>query len=258
NYLADSDLNSSYQVTVPGNATIVVVVEEFTENAGCPSYTVTVDGLGSCPSPTPTATPTVTPSCSPGPLWYNGDFDNVNGLGNGNNTGFTAATYDNFIVPAGPGWDVSSVYTNNLLSTSAGITTANWEIRSGVSEGNGGTLIASASGSPAVVTFKGPGGFGFTEYTVRVNGLNVHLAPGTYWLSVQPNGNGSQISYNSSTVGLNCIGLPCGNDDNAFFNSSTFGYNFHTTTDPAFGPGNIDFSMGVDGTAGCGPTPTPT
>ena len=42
NYLADGNLGPLYQVTVPGNATIFVVVEEFTEGAGCPSYTVTV------------------------------------------------------------------------------------------------------------------------------------------------------------------------------------------------------------------------
>jgi len=46
NYLADSNLGPLYQVTVPGNATIFVVVEEFTEGAGCPSYAVTVNGAG--------------------------------------------------------------------------------------------------------------------------------------------------------------------------------------------------------------------
>ena len=64
NYLADSNLGSSYSVTVPGNATIWVVVEEFFEGGGCPSYTVTVDGLGSCASPTPTVSPTATPTAT--------------------------------------------------------------------------------------------------------------------------------------------------------------------------------------------------
>jgi hypothetical protein len=64
NYLADSNLGPLYQVTVPGNATIFVVVEEFTEGAGCPSYTVTVNGLDNCASPTPTVSPTVTPTAT--------------------------------------------------------------------------------------------------------------------------------------------------------------------------------------------------
>jgi hypothetical protein len=165
-------------------------------------------------------------------LWYNGDFDGVNGLANGQNTGFTAAVYDDFNV-TGPGWNVNAVFTNDLLSTAAGITTANWEIRSGVSEGNGGTLLFSGLNAPVTVT---------------PTGRSVTLGAGTYWLSVQPIGNGSEISYNSSTIGANCIGTPCGNNDNAFFNSASFGFNFHTTTDPQFGPGNIDFSDGVIGT----------
>ena len=60
NYLADSNLGPLYQVTVPGNATIFVVVEQFTEGAGCPSYTVTVNGLDNCALPMPTVSPTVT------------------------------------------------------------------------------------------------------------------------------------------------------------------------------------------------------
>jgi hypothetical protein len=101
----------------------------------------------------------------------------------------------------------------------------------------------------ATVTATGRSGFGLIEYTVQVSGLSLLLPTGTtYWLSVQPIGNNSQISYNSSTVGLNCVGTPCGNNDNAFFNSASFGFNFHTTTDPQFGPGNIDFSDGVIGT----------
>jgi hypothetical protein len=180
-------------------------------------------------------------------LWYNGDFDGVNGLANGQNTGFTAAVYDDFNV-TGPGWNVNAAFTNDLLTTAAGITTANWEIRSGVSEGNGGTLLFSGLNAPVTVTPTGRSGFGLTEYTVQVNGLSVTLGAGTYWISVQPIGNGSQISYNSSTIGANCIGTPCGNNDNAFINSASFGFNFHTTTDPQFAPGNIDFSDGVIGT----------
>jgi N-acetylneuraminic acid mutarotase len=58
NYLADSTGADSYSVTVPGNATIWVVVEEFNEGQGCANYTVTVSGLAGCASPTPTPTPT--------------------------------------------------------------------------------------------------------------------------------------------------------------------------------------------------------
>src|SRR5262249_9261932 len=41
NYLADSNFAPSYSVTVPGSATLWLLVEEFTEGVGCANYTVT-------------------------------------------------------------------------------------------------------------------------------------------------------------------------------------------------------------------------
>jgi Putative Ig domain/Galactose oxidase, central domain/Kelch motif len=98
NYLADSNLGASYSVTVPGNATIWVVVDQFTPALFCPSYTVTVSGLGGdCPSPTPTATatatltptptatatptPTASPSCTPSLTMYGSNGNNTTNRG---------------------------------------------------------------------------------------------------------------------------------------------------------------------------------
>ena len=136
------------------------------------------------------------------------------------------------------------------------VTGANWEIRSGVSEGNGGTVVASGTTTTPVVTPTGRSGFGFTEFMVEVTGLSVDLAPGTYWLNVTPIGNGGGRSFDSDTSGTNCVGLPCGNDDNAFINSSDFGFVFHNTSSGDVG--QPDFSMGVEGTVGGGGTPSPT
>src|SRR5713101_7639316 len=79
----------------------------------------------------------------PGSLWYNGDFNYVNGLANERNTLVTqAAVYDDFDVTAPLGWHVTAVFSDNLFSSMT-VTGADWEIRTGVSEGNAGTLIAS-------------------------------------------------------------------------------------------------------------------
>src|SRR6266566_1072797 len=181
-------------------------------------------------------------------LWYNGDFNGVNGLANEDNTalgsGEFASVYDDFNVPAG-GWSVGAVFSDNLSSTT--ITGALWEIRQGISEGNGGTLIASGMTMTPVVTPTGRSGFGFTEFMIEVIGLNVSLPPGTYWLNVTPIGNLSGRSFDSTTSGTNCVGTPCGNNLNAFWNSNFFGANF-TSTSNAGQP--ADFSMGVIGTAG--------
>jgi hypothetical protein len=193
-------------------------------------------------------------------LWYNGDFDGRDGLADEQNTVVSqASTYDNFIVPEGPGWNVTSVFTDNLQNTN--VTGATWEIRTGVSVGNGGTIVASGMTTTPVVTPTGRSGFGFTEFMVEVTGLNVNLpalpAGQFYWLNVTPIGDGGGRSFNSTTSGANCAGLPCGNDNNSFWNSSFFGANFITGTD-ATGLNPCDFSMGVNGTLAASPTPTPT
>src|SRR5204862_196963 len=189
-------------------------------------------------------------------LWYNGDFNGVNGLANEDNTslgsGQFASVYDDFIVPS-PGWNVTAVFSDNLANTT--VTGALWEIRQGVSEGNGGTLIASGMTMTPVVTPTGRSGFGFTEFMVEVTGLNVNLAAGTYFLNVTPIGDLSGRSFDSTTSGTNCVGTPCGNNMNAFFNSNFFGANFTSTSNEGQ---PTDFSMGVEGTTGGGGTPSPT
>jgi hypothetical protein len=179
----------------------------------------------------------------PGSLWYNGDFNSVNGLANERNTIVTqAAVYDDFNVTAPLGWNVTAVFSVNLQNTI--ITAADWEIRTGVSEGNAGMLVASGTTDSPTVYVTGRCGFGFCEYVVEVTSLNVTLAPGHYWLNVTPVGNGSGRSFNSTTSGANCVGTPCGNNQNAFFNSTYFGTNFTSTSNEGQ---PYDYSMGVIG-----------
>ena len=148
---------------------------------------------------TPTPTPTPPPA---GALWYNGDFDGVDGLTNEQDTfaeGYSRI-YDDFNVPDAAGWDVNSVFSNNLASTN--ISSATFEIRQGVSEGNPGTLIASGTTVTPEVTPTGRSGFGFIEFMVQVNDLNIHLDPGNYFLNVTPvdNLDGGR-SFDSTTSG---------------------------------------------------------
>ena len=177
-------------------------------------------------------------------LWYNGDFDGINGLANGiNTTTHQANVYDDFIVPAF-GWNIGTVWSNNLMNV-RGVTQAVWEIRSGLSSGNGGTLIAGNTGF-ATQTPTGRSGFDYSEYTIEVSGLNVFLSPGTYWLTVAPIDLGSGRSFISTTSGLNAVGMPSGDNDNSFFTADYWSRNFYPArleigTDPA------DFSMGVKG-----------
>jgi hypothetical protein len=229
---------------------------------GVPDQVYRLNGtIGSCGTGTPTPTPTPTPP--PGnALWYNGDYDGDatgNGLSNEQDTFATGFShvFDDFIVADSGGWDITSVFSNNQVSTN--ITSATWEIRQGVSAGNGGTLVASGSTDAPVITPTGRFGFGLPEFTVEVTGLSVHLPFSTdpYWLNVTPvdNLDGGR-SFNSTTLGANCVGTPCGNDQMAFFDSTLFGFVFEPTLNLC--PQCGDFSMGVNGTVSGGtPTPTP-
>jgi hypothetical protein len=125
-------------------------------------------------------------------------------------------------VPSGPGWHVTGLFSNNQSGLNPA--TATWEIRTGLSEGNGGTLIAGGT-APVSQTPTGRSAFGRTEYQDLVSGLSVNLAPGMYWLNVTPvDPTAFAQSFNSNTFGLNAIGADVQNQQ--FINSSFFGLNF--------------------------------
>jgi hypothetical protein len=192
-------------------------------------------------------------------LWYNGDLPaNGGATVNEQATSFFGSlnTYDDFNVTSPAGWTLDRIWSNDLMNVT-GTTQAAWSVRSGVSVGNGGTVIASGT-SPATQTPTGRTGaaVNFPEYTIEVTGLSIALSPGTYWLSVSPLvGNdtasgGLFDSYNSATVGANAIGTPPGNDANGLFNGPSLNDHF-----ASFGN---DYSMGVAGNINAAAIPEPS
>jgi hypothetical protein len=228
-------------------------------------------------------------SLPPNTLWYNGDWnlfvgihDNVEGncpcivINEGPENCFSRppnelnilngplllmGTYTDFDVTDAFGWKVTGLFSNNFTTLPFGLIStfqANWEIRSGVSAYNGGTLIASGT-SPVTVTPTGrsviDNSILYTEYTFLVSGLNVVLPFGTYHMNVAPivpeaitTSYGSQfLLFNSTTDGANAVGIPAGDNGNDFvvigdpiptnyfIPSTDFGEEFH------------DFSNGVVG-----------
>lgn len=178
--------------------------------------------------------------------WYNGDpVDQFNiGLINGIDDGpySVANVYEDFTVPAG-GWTVGGVFGYDELNFTPG-TLAEWEIRSGLSSGNGGTLVASGTDT-ATYTSTGEGGSGYVIYRIEVDGLDVSLTPGTYWLTVAPVDCGSScISATSYTTGTNAVGNPPGNDLDNFQNiPGLAGHDF--LLDPTSAGLARDWSLGV-------------
>jgi hypothetical protein len=187
--------------------------------------------------------------CGSNCLFYGGDLDlndpNQNGLANENDAivsgnPYGAATYQNFTL--GSSATASGLFSNNLSGLNPA--TAYWEIRTGVSEGNGGTLVASGTGA-VTQTPTGRSDFGFIEYRDEVDGLAINLNGGTqYWMAVVPQDpNNPNRSFNSNTDGLNSVGSQVSGQQ--FFNSAFFGANFTNANNE--GVFNI-FSQGVIGT----------
>lgn len=126
-------------------------------------------------------------------LFYGGDI-NVN---DPNADGFTdentllissSSTYGALNIASGHDALVNAILFNILASAAFDPSTASYDIRTGVSEGNGGTEVTSGSGSIKIQA-TGNVPFGFTEYTIGV-AVNppITLTGGqTYWFNVTPN-----------------------------------------------------------------------
>lgn len=182
-------------------------------------------------------------------LWYNGDLDNqATAVNRFDTTGLSAIPqarmFDNCTVTAPGGWLLTRIWSNDVFIDPSQLPAqADWSIRSGMNVGNGGvTLFSGTSAATAAATGRQNFG-GNPEYSIIVSGLNLYLPPGTDWLNVTPynNINSFDISINT-TSGLNAIGTPPGNDQDALWwvppatnYAHVFGGNGQT----------YDFSMGV-------------
>lgn len=180
-------------------------------------------------------------------LFYGGDFNPrfwyADALSNENDAAvhgdpYGSAVYQNFVISARQTWNVTALFSNDIMTLKPSF--AYWEIRTGVSEADGGTLFASGAGSDSY-HLKGD----FEEYTNTVSGLNLKLGPGTYWFTVVPEAPGQQGSAsNTNTYGQNSVGTEI--IDDQYFNSPFYGYNFTDAGDLGYFP---IFSSGVIGTA---------
>jgi len=179
--------------------------------------------------------------------WYTGDplHTTTVGLVNGVFTGGQANVYDAFIVGAG-GWTVTGVFSDDELLATTLVTLANWQIRSGVSSGNGGTLVASGTSAATQTQL-------FTIGTeagdmIEVDNLSVSLAPGEYWLSVAPVTTGTgDVGSILPTADVNAVGQPSENGAGAltFDNYPAYTPSLNYLANPTSGGAPHDWSMGL-------------
>jgi hypothetical protein len=161
-------------------------------------------------------------------------------------------TYDDFVI-TGSGWNVTDLF--GYFGSDFAATDAQWEIRTGLSTGNGGTLLESGT-SGVTLTATGNEPIGHTEYLADVGGLSFFLAPGTYWMGISliGTGVGSGQAFVESTSGAS--GVNSDLDGMAFFNSSYFGVDFGPGSDQTGGPD--DYAYGVLGSPAGSAVPEPS
>ncbi len=197
-------------------------------------------------------------------VMYTGDANGVDGLFNVDNGLFTQAiVYQDFVVPAGKTWIVNALFSNDAIDQAVPFTptTADWSIRSGVSTGNGGTVLASGT-SPATQVLTGRTVLTDPEYTFTVSVPNVTLGAGHYWFNVTPDGAGAgtEIAFQTTTSGLNSTLVAPTFVASPFFTSSDLGDIFVPANNI---PGDVDanltnFSAGVSFTTPPAAVPEPS
>jgi hypothetical protein len=170
------------------------------------------------------------------------------------------ATYTDFLVTDPGGWLVTGLFSDNFTFIDASTVVsleATYQIRTGVSATSLGTVIYSGSGPVTTV----PTGRSvldglvlYTEYRFIVTGLNLPLSPDRYWVNVAPIVPPSVLAtystdfvmFNSTTQGVNAVGLPAGNNANDFFAVGNPNVTIFIPS-TSFGPQYHDFSNGVIG-----------
>ncbi|MEI7987068.1 MAG: PEP-CTERM sorting domain-containing protein [Armatimonadota bacterium] len=179
-------------------------------------------------------------------IYYGGDMNGVDGLASQISTagGFTdSQTYDNFTLTSA--MTIDGVFGRFLDTSTSFAQQITWEIRSGMSSGNGGTLLFSGT-TAATNSFTGFSAFSINEREYSSNVSAFNLAAGNYWLSVALAGGDGQ-AYASATSGANGVGGPL-NDGNSFFNAPVqFSANYAPTGTQLGSGVDGDFAFGLRG-----------
>jgi hypothetical protein len=165
--------------------------------------------------------------------FYGGDYDGNNAVITSQGANY-ARIYDDFTL--GQATNVQSVFGNFIGRSS----TLYYEIRQGVSAGNGGTLLYSGT-IAATSTVNGTSRFG-SIYNVSGQISGVTLGPGTYFLGL------AGSSYLVTASGANGVGGPL-NNDLSYFDGQGYGTPPFASTATVGNQGATDFSMGLNGVA---------
>jgi hypothetical protein len=188
-------------------------------------------------------------------LFYAGDYDGRIGVPSQWTPDYQDLTFEGFGLSQNS--NLQSIWGNFGLAQTVDDfvpTEAYCEIRSGISAGNGGTLLFSGT-LPVQATPTGIYQWGEPEYQVLAD-IDLTLPAGIYWLGMAPVGDSDWDEANiSSTSGGDAApasdpnppttGFPIAEGMSYFYDP--VGYNYVPLQNTTAGPGIWDFSYGVSG-----------
>jgi|GEM_PF-2168184 len=162
--------------------------------------------------------------------------------------GYQAFAYDNFVWTNAGGGMVSTLggyYSSFAGVPITGVTVASWEIRTGMSPGVAGTLVASGIGAPVIsstsfMVGQVPGNPpDHPIMRVELDVTDFALAPGIYWLAVSIGDAGANSGgFVVGTTGANSIGTGINDGQSIYFQGDNVSPNLWNYADVAatFGP----------------------
>jgi hypothetical protein len=193
------------------------------------------------------ANPTVPSECSPC-AFYGGDLDpsaaDAAGMSDENTLLIPggSSTYAELDIPSGTTITAKGLLFNIQASAAFDPMTASYDIRTGVSEGSGGTSIASGTTNISV-SATGRNFLGLNEYSIAVVFPPVTLTSGAYWVNVTPNCtntlDGSCILFrqffSNTTSRTNALHESWQPAHEMFLNSAYFGFTWANWCDSSLG-----------------------
>jgi hypothetical protein len=182
-------------------------------------------------------------------LFYGGDLNtgsiNAAGLSDENTLLILggSSTYMSFTV-TGVSATVTGILFNVQADTNFDPQTATYDVRTGVTDGNGGTSIASGTAGITVAS-TGRNFIGLNEFTVAVNlATPLTLSAGEYWFNLTPAcTNGAQdgscsvgrIFVSNTTNRTNGVNAEAQIEGEMFLNSGFFGFTYANWCDSSLG-----------------------
>lgn len=189
-------------------------------------------------------------------IFYNGEFMDRSNLSCERNTNVAdSRVYENFHISGT--WEITELFGSFMQQqTTTSLSTAYYEVRQGLSPGNGGTLVGSGHLNVSR-SFIAQSAWNWPVYRVSGTPANLVLGTGDYWMTLAPEGKGNGQWFVMASTGANAVGSTA-MDGISYWDSTTWNVHWAQLPNGYIGPAvPISWSLGVAGNKAEAPVPEP-